>query len=80
MISLQGMIASPSGDTVLTASRRGPREKATALGVEVGEELRRRAGDNFERWQAGVVAQWVELKADEPVPVGAQQILPADKR
>lgn len=78
MINLHGMIASPGGDTVLTAGRRGLREQAVALGTDAGEELRRRAGNDFERWQAGIVSRWVELKAGGEVPAGDPRILPDD--
>jgi hydroxymethylbilane synthase len=46
-LALTGLVARPDGSEVLTAERRGPVADARAIGIDAGEELRRRAGPGF---------------------------------
>jgi hydroxymethylbilane synthase len=36
---LRGLVGDPEGGTLLTAEARGPQRDATALGIQVAEEL-----------------------------------------
>ena len=44
---LTGLVARPDGSEVLTTERHGPVADARAMGIDAGEELRRRAGPGF---------------------------------
>jgi hydroxymethylbilane synthase len=46
-ITLRGLIARPDGSRVVETMRGGAADSAHALGVAVGEELRRRSGPDF---------------------------------
>lgn len=46
-IWLRGLVAAPDGSKVVRAEQRGAAEDAARLGREVGEEVRRRAGDDM---------------------------------
>ncbi len=46
-IWLRGLVAAPDGSKVVRAERRGAATDAAKLGREVGEEVRRRAGDDM---------------------------------
>ena len=46
-ITLRGLIARPDGSRMVEAEREGAAESAHAVGVAVGEELRRLSGPDF---------------------------------
>ena len=46
-LSLRGMILTPDGSEVIETSREGAAGEAQALGVDAGDELKRRAGPHF---------------------------------
>jgi hydroxymethylbilane synthase len=46
-LAIRGLLATPDGDEVIRARREGPVAEAAALGADLGQELRRRAGPAF---------------------------------
>ena len=46
-LALTGLVARPDGTEVITTDRRGQATDARAMGIDAGQELRRRAGPDF---------------------------------
>ena len=46
-IAVRGLVIRPDGSELIAATRRGPARDAAALGRDLGEELKRRAGPDF---------------------------------
>lgn len=46
-LHLRGLVARPDGSRLLASERRGPSDAAEAMGEDLGQELRSRAGSDF---------------------------------
>jgi hydroxymethylbilane synthase len=46
-LHLRGLVARPDGSRLLASERRGPADAAEAMGEDLGQELRSRAGSDF---------------------------------
>jgi hydroxymethylbilane synthase len=46
-LRIEGLLATPDGGAMIRARREGPAAAAAALGADLGDELRRRAGPEF---------------------------------